>query len=322
MARARFDALAVGDAILDVVTPPLPPNEAGDRQLRVERFSYLPGGNATNFALAFAALGGHTGFVGSIGRDWAGDVLRSAYRAGRVDARLHVSPAKATGTTLALTFADGTRHLITALGANADLRSSHVPLSWVAGARHVHRAGYWWATGLIGAPTARLLARAHAAGATTSMDIATDPEGWPPHRTEAVRRVLRHVDVFFGNEEEVMRLAGGSPLEAAAEVLLNSGAREVVVHQGGQGATLFTRTSVASVGAFPVVPVNPTGCGDIFNAAYVRASLAGADGDGRLRFANAAAAWHLENIRRPYPSRRDLRARFSVSLPAGSRSRR
>jgi len=290
--------------------------------LRVDRFTYLPGGNATNFALAFAALGGRTGLVASIGRDWAGEVLRSAYRKGRVDARLLVSPAKSTGTTLAMTFADGTRHLITALGANADLRSSHVPASWVAGARHVHRAGYWWATGMIGTPTAKLLARAHAAGATTSLDIATDPEGWPVHRTEAVRRVLRHVDVFFGNEEEVMRLAGGSPLEAAADVLLGLGVREVVVHQGARGATLFTHASVVSAGAFSVTPVNPTGCGDIFNAAYVRASLAGAYADVRLRFANAAAAWHLENIRRPYPSRRDIQARFSVSLPAGPRSRR
>ena len=324
MARTRFDALAVGDAILDIVTPPLPPAMAGDRQLRVERFTHLPGGNATNFSLAFAALGGRAGLACCVGRDWAGDFLRKAYRRGRVDARLHVSPAKPTGTTMAVTYSDGTRHLITALGANADLRLSHVPASWVSGARHVHRAGYWWATGLIGAPTERLLRTARAAGATTSLDISTDPEGWPLERREAVHQVLRHVDTFFGNEEEVMRLAGGDPLEAAAEVLLGMGVREVVVHQGGQGSTVFTRTAVTSAGAFPVVPVNPTGCGDVFNAGYVFASLAGAGTGQRLRFANAAAAWHLENIDEPYPTSRDLRARFRVSLRAGPgpRSRR
>jgi sugar/nucleoside kinase (ribokinase family) len=317
VARTRFDALAVGDAILDIVTPPLPPSEAGDRQLRVERFSYLPGGNATNFSLAFAALGGRTGFVGCLGRDWGGELLRSSYRAGRVVARLQASKSKPTGTTMAVTYADGTRHLITALGANADLRLSHVPASWIAGARHLHRAGYWWASGLIGAPTERLLARARAAGATTSLDISTDPEGWPLERRESVHGVLRHVDMFFGNEEEVMRLAGGDPLEAAADILLGMGVREVVVHQGGQGSTVFTRTGVESAGALPVVPVNPTGCGDIFNAGYIHASLAGADREHRLRFANAAAAWHLENLGKPYPTLRDLRARFRVSLGAG-----
>jgi sugar/nucleoside kinase (ribokinase family) len=317
MARPRFDALAVGDAILDIVTPPLPPSMAGDRQLRVERFSYLPGGNATNFALAFSALGGRTGLVASVGRDWAGDALRRAYRLGRVDSRLGVSRTKPTGTTMAVTFADGTRHLITALGANADLRLSDVPAAWISGARHLHRAGYWWATGLIGPPTARLLARARGAGATTSLDIATDPEGWPEHRREAVRRVLRHVDVFFGNEEEVTCVAGETPLESAAEALLGMGVQEVVVHEGARGATLFTKAGVASAGAFPVAAVNPTGCGDVFNAAYVLASSAGADREHRLPFANAAAAWHLENVGKPYPTLRDLRARFRVSLPAG-----
>ena len=313
----RFDALAVGDAILDIVTPPLPPSGTGDRQSRVGRFSYLPGGNATNFALAFAALGGRAGFVGSVGRDWAGDLLRRAYRRGRVDARLRVSPAKASGTTLAVTFSDGTRHLITALGANADLRLSDVPAAWITGPRHVHRSGYWWATGLIGPPSAKLLARARKAGATTSLDTATDPEGWPQSRRRAVLSVLPHVDMYFGNEEEVCRLADDSSIEAAAWSLLDTGVGEVVVHQGDRGATVFTRTGVATARALSAAPVNPTGCGDVFNAAYVFASLAGADAMGRLRFANAAAAWHIENLARPYPTRRGLRARFSVRPPGG-----
>ena len=311
--RPRLNVLAVGDAILDVVTPPLPPGGAGDRQSRVVALSNLPGGNATNFALAFAALGGRARFVGCIGRDWAGAFLREAFRRGKVDARLRVSP-RATGMTMAVTFDDSTRHLITAAGANADLRASDVPARWIAGARHVHRAGYWWASGLIGTPTARLLARAQRAGVATSLDIATDPEGWPRPRRDAVLSALPHVTTFFGNEEEVRMLAGLPTLEGAAEEVLSKGAQEVVVHQGAQGSTIFTRAGVWSAGAFPVVPSNPTGCGDVFNAAYVLASMEGADWSARLRFANAAAACHLEDPRKPYPTRRGVRARFGVSL--------
>jgi len=223
--------------------------------------------------------------------------------------------------TAVVTFSDGTRHLITALGANADLRLSDVPAAWIAGPRHVHRSGYWWATGLIGPPSAKLLARARKAGATTSLDTATDPEGWPQSRRRAVLSVLPHVDMYFGNEEEVCRLADDSSIEAAAWSLLDTGVGEVVVHQGDRGATVFTRTGVATARALSAAPVNPTGCGDVFNAAYVFASLAGADAMGRLRFANAAAAWHIENLARPYPTRRDLRARFSVRLPEGPSQR-
>ncbi|MEK6838728.1 MAG: PfkB family carbohydrate kinase, partial [Candidatus Thermoplasmatota archaeon] len=104
--------------------------------------------------------------------------------------------------------------------------------------------------------------------------------------------------------------------------LLSIGVKEVVVHQGGLGATAFTRTGVQSARANPVSSVNPTGCGDVFNAAYIRAMLAGADLARRLRFANAAAAWHLETLSKPYPTMRDLRSRFSVSLSEGLRTHR
>jgi len=314
VARPRFDAVAVGDAILDIVNPPLAPAGAGDRQSHVERFTYLPGGNATNFALAFAALGGRTGFVGSIGRDWAGDICRNAYRTGRVDARLRTRSARATGTTVAVTFSDGTRHLITAPGANADLRLSDVPASWMKGTRHLPRAGYWWASRLIGAPTAKLLAGARATGVTTSLDISTDPEGWPEDRRRPVLAALRHCDFFFGNDEEVTRLAGDSSLGGASRILIEGGVREVVVHQGRRGSSVYSAAGAVSVPGFRVRSVNPTGCGDVFNAAYVRAALAGRAPKARLRFANAAAAWHLENLRKPYPSLRDLGARFRVSV--------
>ncbi|MEK6810242.1 MAG: carbohydrate kinase family protein, partial [Candidatus Thermoplasmatota archaeon] len=79
--------------------------------------------------------------------------------------------------TFALTFTDGTRHLVTSLGANADLRPSDVPVPWIRAARHVHRAGYWCATRLLGPPSRKLLQRARAAGATTSLDVSTDPLG-------------------------------------------------------------------------------------------------------------------------------------------------
>lgn len=300
MPRKRFDALAVGDAILDIVTPPVDPG-GGDRQTRVDHFGFLPGGNATNFTLAFAALGGRARFVGCVGRDWAGDILRGSYAAAGVQVRLLISRASATGMTVAITFSGGTRHLITAIGANADLGPSDVPATWLSAAAHVHRAGYWWATGLMGPPTAKLLRRARAAGATTSLDIATDPEGWTDDRRRSVLRVLPEVDVFFGNEVEITAVAGVPVLEDAIDRFRSLGVREVVVHQGDRGATAFTAAEVASEAAVHVPARNPTGCGDVFNAAYVFAFEAGRPIRERLRYANAASALHLGDPRRPYP---------------------
>ena len=88
----------------------------------------------------------------------------------------------------------------------------------------MHRAGFWWATGLMGAPTARILRRAQRAGVSTSLDISTDPEGWPRPRVEAVRSCLPHVDTFFGNAVEICAVAGTRNPIRAAESILEQGA--------------------------------------------------------------------------------------------------
>ena len=301
MARSAGWILAVGDAILDIVTPPLPPGPEGDRQSRVDSFSFLPGGNATNFALAARSLGAETALVACVGRDWAGDLVVAAIRRAGLRARIR-RVAAATGMTTALTMTDGTRHLITAPGANAHLRTSDVPVPWLARAAHVHRAGFWWATGLMGEPSWRILRMARRRGARTSLDIATDPEGWTDARRDLVLRVLPEVDVFFGNEVEVTSAAGVSGLEPAVDRIRSVGVAEVVVHQGDRGATAFTATQVLYERAVPAIARNPTGCGDVFNAAYVVALERGLPLRERLRFGNAAAALHIERPRRPYPS--------------------
>ncbi len=307
MPRTPARVLAVGDAIVDIVTPPIASLPSGDAQGEVSRFSYLPGGNATNFALQMASLGIRTHLVAAVGRDPLGELLRRAYKAHGVRAHLRVDPDRPTGTTIAMTWSDGRRSLLTALGANAALKEADVPASLLSSATHLHRAGFWWATALQGAPTARLLRKAHRAGATTSMDISTDPQGWPRHRVDAVRTCLPHVDTFFGSEVEICAVAGIRNPVRAAERILEHGVKEVVLHRGTEGATWIREGQQESAPAFRVPVDNPTGCGDVFNAGYLFAKLSGGTPDEALGLGNACAALHLQDRSAPYSDLHRLR---------------
>ena len=308
MARKAPRVLAVGDAIVDIISPPLEGLPPGDVQAEVPRFAFLPGGNATNFALQMASLGMRTTLVAAVGKDVLAERLRAAYRQHHVDARLKIDPKRPTGTTVALTWADGRRALITALGANAALRETDVPAALLGSSTHVHRAGFWWAPGLMGAPTVRLLRRAKRAGASTSMDIATDPRGWPEPRVAAVRAALPYVDSFFGNATEVCAVAGVRDPFAAAERLLELGVDEVVLHQAEEGATWFREGQRSPHRAYRVPIDNPTGCGDVFNAGYVFAKLSGGTTEDALGMGNALAGLHLSDRAVEYPDLRRLRA--------------
>jgi len=302
MARPAPRVVAIGDAIVDLVTPPMPPVPPTDFQGEVSGFDAIPGGNATNFALQMASLGARTTFIGCVGADRDAAFLRRAYRRSRVHAILRIDRRRPTGATVALTWSDGRRALITSLGANAGLRPRDVPRSAIRGADHVHRSGFWWTEGLIGPPSAILLARARRSGATTSLDVSTDPRGWAKERIESVRLCLPFVDMFFGNEVEVCAIAGlASPSEAARH-LCSLGAGEVVLHQAERGSTAVNLERVVTMRALSVAIDNPTGCGDVFNAAYVHAKLLGASIPDALRLGNACAAAHLADRNRPYPN--------------------
>jgi sugar/nucleoside kinase (ribokinase family) len=315
MARRSPRVVAVGDAIVDRITPPMDYLPQGDFQGHIDAFETLPGGNATNFALQMGTLGATTTFIGVLGRDANGDLLRDAYRTHGVRAIVRTDPRRPTGATVALSWIGGGRALITSLGANGSFRSQHIPPTAFRGVDHVHRAGFWWTPQLIGPPTANLLARAQREGAGTSMDMSTDPQGWPRERIRAARLCLPFVDMFFGNEVEVCALGGeASPFDAARRIC-GLGAKEVVIHRGAKGSVSITPENRVMAKAFSVREENPTGCGDVFNAGYVYARLRAEPVAAALLFANACSALHIQDRRRPYPKitevRRFLASRFT-----------
>src|SRR2546422_9141383 len=124
--------VAIGDGIVDLVTPPMEDFAPGDVQAEVPRFDPLPGGNATNFALQMSSLGASTTFIGAVGSDANAKLLRDRYREYGVRARLFVDPSRPTGSTMALTWSTGRRALVTNPGdrKSTRLNSSHGYISY------------------------------------------------------------------------------------------------------------------------------------------------------------------------------------------------
>jgi len=213
------------------------------------------------------------------------------------------------GRTVSLAHANGTRQMITYNGTNLAFSPADVPAK-ALDARHVHRSGYWWTPRLQGKPTRDLLRKARDRGAETSLDVSTDPEGWPDSRRGRVLAVLPEVSIFFGNEEEVRGVLGVGSIEAAAEEAFHLGVEVLAIHRGGRGCVIAAKSERHRVPAFRVVPRNPTGAGDAFNAGFVYGRLRGWDLRRCARFANAVGAAHVERSDRPYPSARVVRRRF------------
>jgi 5-dehydro-2-deoxygluconokinase len=296
-----LDAVAIGDICVDIITPPLKGFSLGDRQMWTPSMPMVPGGNAANFALGCAALRLRAGLVACLGGDPVSVFLAAALRMGNVVSFVKVRKALEAGRTVALTHADGSRQLITYNGSNLAFGPEDIPAR-ALDARHVHRSGYWWTPKLQGGPTRSLLRRARDRGAETSLDVATDPEGWTDSRRASVLEVLPEVTIFFANEEEVRGVLGGRNLPGCAREARAIGVEVLVVHRGPRGCAVASGKSVVRIPAFRVRPRNPTGSGDLFNAGFVFGRAQGWRLERCARYANAVAAVHMEGTT-AYPSR-------------------
>ena len=93
---------------------------------------------------------------------------------------------------------------------------------------------------------------------------------WIEGKEEALRRVVREVDVLLINEGEARLLAKETNLVKAARHILNLGPHMVIIKRGEYGAIAFTNDSIFAAPAYPLeTVVDPTGAGDSFAGGFM-----------------------------------------------------
>ncbi len=278
----------VGDLVLDVlVRAGRPLAHGSDVRGAVE---FLPGGSAANFAVWASRLGASVSFCGAVGTDFIGDHLVADLRAEGVECSGAVRIPGRSPSVFALIGADGERTMVTDRRATLAYGASHVSVETLTGARHLHLTAYsLFDDGPAGAAieAARL---ARASGASISLDLSSAAllEAHGARRTREEIATLRP-EVIFGNEEEFLALSQQQGIEKAADGLLRL-APVVVLKRGREGCLLATPDQVRSFEGDAVHPLDTTGAGDAFDAAWVCSWLRGNGFEQACAAANRLAA--------------------------------
>ena len=255
------------------------------KEVLVDDMSLTLGSASAICAAGLARLGTSVSFAGKVGCDPWGDLALERLRALDIDLKYVArDPAIKTGITVSITSAHD-RALVTYLGSIAALRASDIPDAWFEGCRHLHVSSFYLQIGL--RPGLRsLLARAHRAGLSTSIDPGFDPSGrWERDIVDT----LEEVDFFFPNEVE-LEAVGGSSDPARALRAIENGRTHTIAKLGSKGCMTLSNGMPVEVPAFCVEPVDTTGAGDSFNAGFLHAWLGGRGLIESMRFAAACGA--------------------------------
>lgn len=281
------DVTCVGVLVTDVLVRPVDSWPEVGRLLTVDQIAVRSGGLAHTTGVTLARLGVPTAVVGCVGRDLLGTFLLDVLHTHQIEAYVRRVEAATTSTTVVAVSSRGERSFLHLPGANTHLEPQDVPDALLAHSRILHLGGYFLLPAMDGAPAARLLARARAAGCRTSLDTAWDAQGrW----MAALDPCLPHLDMLFGNVDELSRIAGTDDPAQIAAMLRGRGPQIVAVKLGEGGAYVDGPDWRGYVRAFSVEVVDTTGAGDAFCGGFLAAWLAGWDLPRTTRLANAAGA--------------------------------
>lgn len=88
---------------------------------------------------------------------------------------------------------------------------------------------------------------------------------WIANTPDALKEVLRRVDVLAINDAEARELSGEPNLVKAARIIRSMGPKTLIIKKGEHGALLFTGDTIFSAPGFPLEDIHdPTGAGDTF----------------------------------------------------------
>jgi ribokinase len=242
-----------------------------------------PGGKGRNQAIAAARAGAAVAFVGCVGADPEGEVLRSSLAAESIDVTGLSTVEAPSGRALITVSDDGENAIVVVAGANASVSAASVQ---AAGDPIMDADAILAQLEIADTAVAAAFAAGRSAGATTILNAA------PAH---PVMSLLARTDVLIVNEHEASLLAGrpvsdADSAEAAARTLVDVGPTTVVVTLGAAGAVAVRDGQALRQPSFPVEVVDTTGAGDAACGALAAALADGADLDVALARACAAGA--------------------------------
>jgi ribokinase len=241
----------------------------------------LPGGKGANQAVAAARAGADVVFVGSVGRDAAGERTIASLRADGIDVtHLVVDPSAPTGVALVTVADDGENQITVVAGANDRLTGAHVTAALTELA--MVSDDVCLISFEIGDEA---VAAAASAAERVGAVVLVNPS---PVRT-LIPHVLSAKPILLPNASEAAQLSGLVG-DAAARWLSELTGSPVVMTVGARGATVVDRGEVYSVAPPVVDVVDTTGAGDTFAGALAAMIAAGHDLRSAVEQAVVAAA--------------------------------
>lgn len=255
-----------------------------------------PSGAPAIFIDFVARLGISAGFIGAVGKDDFGQMLRDRLANDGVDTKyIRILPDYTTGTTFVMYYTTGERKFIFHLrhAAAGQLNPKDIKSKYFLNAKILHISGSSLA---VSESSKEACYKAIKIAKKRKIKVTFDPNLRPElisveYIREICKPVLSTCDIVLPSKAEIEVLTGISDPIKAAKKIIKFGPNLVVVKLGREGSIAITKAGeIIKAPAFNVNEIDPTGAGDAFDAAFIVGMLKEMPLQKILEFANAVGA--------------------------------
>jgi sugar/nucleoside kinase (ribokinase family) len=308
MTALRYDVLAFGNAIVDVLAPVdddfliahslrkgtmqlVDEAQAGALYDAMGATTIISGGSAANTVVGVASFGGKAAFVGKVRADEAGREFAHDIKAAGVHfATAAAQDGPSTARCLVLVTPDGQRTMNTYLGACQNLTVADIDAAEVAASQILYLEGYLWDPPAAKKAFVEAARIAHQAGRQVALTLS-DVFCVDRYRSE-FQGLIRDgvVDLLFANESELHALYQTADFDSAVAALRQDGLLAAVT-RSEKGAIVVKGESFCAAPAAPIAKlIDTTGAGDLFAAGFLAGYTRGAPLEHCARLGALAAA--------------------------------
>ena len=259
----------------------------------------MPGGSVANSLYTLSQFGADVSFIGRVSDDTTGDAFINSLENTGVRVNIKQVDNGITGECLVLITPDHERTMYTHLGVSSQLNLEDINQDVIKDSEYLLVEGYL------------VTSKETMNVASYSLDIATkhrvkkiitlsDPNVVNFFRDNVLELLNKSFDIIFCNKQEALNISLSNNLDDAID-FLKKYAHEIIITCGEDGAYVIIGKEKSYELADSVKPVDLTGAGDMFLAAYIFAKVNNKSVIDSIKFANTCSA----NIIQTYGAKLD-----------------
>ena len=269
----------------------------------------MPGGSVANSLYALAQFGENVTFSGRISRDNVGATFEESLKFIGMQSAIKQVDNGITGECIVMITPDHERTMYTYLGVSSDLSIEDISKEAIMESEYLLIEGY-----LVTSDETNNVAKycLDIANENNIKKIITlsDPNVVNFFKDNMLELINKRFDIIFCNKQEAYNISSTDNIDAAIE-FLKKFSDEIIITSGSDGAYVYYENNIKHESCDDVIPVDLTGAGDMFLAAYLLSKAKNKSISESIKFANKCSGKIIQKYGAKFDSEREYKELYS-----------